>query len=137
MGNKKKILVIDSDEVYAEKLQELLIKAGYDVEKAINCTEAMTKVEYGNPDMIVSDVILECHDSGFQFAEKLKRHPNFGKIPIVLLSSVMEKSGCKFSMEEDGHWIKADEYIEKPVSDEKLLSVIQDLINRKESNVRG
>ena len=84
MSDKKKILIIDDNIHFVKMNSTVLISGGYGVEAAYNAEEGFTKVEYGQPDAIVLDLMMERHDSGFTLAKKLKTHPVYKGIPILI-----------------------------------------------------
>ncbi len=102
--------------------------AGYEVEAAFNAEEGFTKVEYGQPDAIVLDLMMERHDSGFTLAKRLKMHPVYRRIPILILTAVGEATGFRFSMEKDGYWMKTDDFADKPLEPDDLVGRIERLI---------
>ena len=132
MGGKKKVLIIDDNINFVKINSAVLVSGGYEVEAAFNAEEGFTKVEYGQPDAIVLDLMMERHDSGFTLAKKLKTHPIYKKIPILLLTAVGEATGFKFSMESDGYWMKTDDFADKPIEPDLLLEKIAKLIKDAE-----
>ncbi len=132
MADKKKILIIDDNPEFQKLNSTTLKAAGYEVESAYNSEEGFTKVEYGQPDAIVLDLMMERHDSGFILAKKLKTHPVFRSIPILMLTAVGEATGFRFSMESDGHWMKTDDFAEKPLPPDQLVERVGKLIERAE-----
>jgi len=132
VAQKRKILIID-DNIDFVKMNALALEAaGYEVEAAYNSDEGFTKVEYGQPDAIVLDLMLERHDSGFTLAKKLKTHPIFRTIPILMLTAVGEATGFRFSMEKDGYWMKTDDFADKPLEPDELVDRIERLIENAE-----
>jgi two-component system alkaline phosphatase synthesis response regulator PhoP len=130
---KKKILIIDDNINFVKMNSAVLEAGGYEVEAAYNAEEGYTKVEYGQPDAIVLDLMMERHDSGFTLAKKLKSHPIFKDIPILMLTAVGEATGFKFSMESDGYWMKTDDFADKPIDPDLLLEKIGTLLAGRES----
>ena len=132
MAEKKKILIID-DNIHFVKMNTLALEAaGYEVEAAFNSEEGFTKVEYGQPDAIVLDLMMERHDSGFTLAKKIKTHPTYKSIPILMLTAVGDATGFRFSMEKDGYWMNTDDFADKPIEPDDLVTRIDKLINRPE-----
>ena len=132
MAQKRKILIIDDNIDFVKMNAVALEAAGYEVEAAYNSDEGFTKVEYGQPDAIVLDLMLERHDSGFTLAKKLKTHPIFRTIPILMLTAVGEATGFRFSMEKDGYWMKTDDFADKPLEPDELVDRIERLIENAE-----
>jgi CheY-like chemotaxis protein len=131
---KKKILIIDDNINFVKMNSAVLESGGYQVEAAYNANEGFTKVEFGHPDVIVLDLMMERHDSGFTLAKKLKAHPVYKTIPILMLTAVGDATGFRFSMEKDGYWMKTDDYAEKPIEPDVLLEKVGRLITDAESS---
>jgi CheY-like chemotaxis protein len=77
--------------------------------------------------------MLEAHDTGFSVAADIKNDPLFRRIPVLLVSSVALATGYRFSSEDDGYWMKADGYVEKPVEPEALIRKIDELLDHVEA----
>ena len=127
----KKILIIDADQNDSEHLKALLESKGYEVELAYTSEQGYAKVEFFQPDLIILEVMLEEPDSGFWLARKIKNHPVLGNVPIFIYTAVAEKTGGRFSLEEDGYWMKVDDFADKPLKEEEFLSRVERLISGK------
>jgi CheY-like chemotaxis protein len=70
--------------------------------------------------------MMEHHDSGFSFCNKVKKIPELAKVPLLMLTGVMRETGMDFSggTREERSWIKADQVIAKPVSPQQLCEII-------------
>ena len=132
VSEKKKILIIDDNINFVKMNTAALEAGGYEVEAAYNSEEGFTKVEYGQPDAIVLDLMMERHDSGFQLARKIKTHPVYKTIPILMLTAVGDATGFKFSMETDGYWMNTDDFADKPIEPDDLVNRIAALIRNAE-----
>jgi two-component system alkaline phosphatase synthesis response regulator PhoP len=128
LADKEKVLIIDDNIHFVKMNTAALEAAGYEVEAAFNADEGFTKVEYGQPDAIVLDLMMERHDSGFTLAKRLKTHPVYRRIPILMLTAVGEATGFRFSMETDGYWMKTDDFADKPLEPDDLVGRIERLI---------
>ncbi len=134
MPDKKRILIIDDNSHFVKMNRTALEAAGYEVEAAYNAEEGFTKVEYGQPDAIVLDLMMERHDSGFKLAQRLKTHPVYRDIPVLMLTAVGEATGYRFSMEEDGYWMNTDDFADKPLPPDQLIERLEKLIEGKGEN---
>jgi CheY-like chemotaxis protein len=132
LAESKKVLIIDDNVNFVKVNTAALEAAGYEVEAAYNSDEGFTKVEYGQPDAIVLDLMMERHDSGFTLAKRLKTHPVYRTIPILMLTAVGEATGFRFSMEKDGYWMKTDDYADKPLEPDDLVERVGRLIENAE-----
>ncbi len=127
----KKVLVIDADQEFSDGLKKALEEAGYQVDQAYTSKQGLTKLEFFQPDLVILEVLLEENDSGFLLAKEIRKHPIFGRIPIFMLTAVTEKTGGRFSLEEDGYWMKVDDFADKPLPTEEILSRVKRLLEQK------
>jgi len=131
MEDKAKILLVDDDPDFVEMHKAVLENNGYAVVVARSGREGMDKVRTELPDLIILDLMLEKHDTGFSLSRKIKSDPLFRKIPILMVTSVAEVTGYRFSLREDGYWMKTDEFLDKPVEPKLLLSKVGELLRRE------
>ncbi|MGB6867881.1 MAG: response regulator [Candidatus Aminicenantaceae bacterium] len=133
LKSKEKILLVDDDLDFLELHKAVLKKHGYEVLTATNSKEGIERVRTDMPDLIILDLMMEKHDAGFFFSKQIKSDPLFKNIPILMISSVAEATGFSFSMEKDGYWMKTDDFLNKPVMPDVLISKVKQLIaGRKE-----
>lgn len=119
------ILIVDQDAAYLEQLRKDLLNSGYRVLCAKSQQEAQRILEAVHPDLIVTEILLERKDAGFCLAyHSRKKYP---KVPIIILSNVTWHTGLFFNLAgpEERSWIKADEYLDKPIRFEELESTIR------------
>jgi CheY-like chemotaxis protein len=127
-----KILLVDDDPDFLEMHKAVLQNHGYDVLTATSGQEGLERVRAELPDLIILDLMMEKHDAGFSFSKTVKADPLFRKIPILMVTSVAEATGFRFSLEEDGYWMKTDDFLDKPVMPEVLLERVDKLLRKRE-----
>jgi len=127
-----KILLVDDDPDFLEMHKAVLQNHGYDVLTATSGQEGLERVRAEIPDLIILDLMMEKHDAGFSFSKTVKTDPLFRKIPILMVTSVAEATGFRFSLEEDGYWMKTDDFLDKPVMPEVLLERVDKLLRKRE-----
>lgn len=130
MSKKPKILIVDNDVDFVDLNTAVLKNNGFDVAVAYAGREVADKVKFEQPDLIVLDLMMEKHDSGFGVAKMLKGDPINREIPILMLTAVSSETGMDFSQELDGYWMKTDDYASKPLTPEELIKRINDLLAR-------
>ncbi len=128
MAAKGKILLVDNDPEFLEMHKAALLEHEYEVLTAASAREGLDRVRTSMPDLIVIELILEKHDSGFTFCKQIKNDPLFKRIPVVMVSAVAEATGFRFNMEEDGYWMKTDDFLDKPVEPDVLIDKIEALL---------
>ncbi len=128
MELKAKILLVDDDPDFLEMHKAVLKNHGYDVITASNGREGLERVRAEMPDLIILDLMMEKHDAGFSFIKQIKTDPLFKGIPILMVTSVAEATGYRFSLQEDGYWMKTDDFLDKPVMPEVLVGRVEKLL---------
>lgn len=132
MKPKAKILLVDDDLDFLEMHKAVLKRNGFEVLTATNGQEGLERVRTDLPDLIILDLMMEKHDTGFHFSKKIKNDPLFKRIPILMVTSVAEVTGHSFSLEKDGYWMKTDDFLDKPVMPDVLISMVKKLLRKKE-----
>jgi len=127
----KKILIIDDDEDIVESTKIVLQAKGYKVFSAANKQSAMAQVKEVMPDLIIMDVMLEKMSDGFDLSRELKSDEKYKKIPVLMMTSIGNKTGFRFSEAAgDKVWLPVDDYAEKPLKPEELISKIEKLLSK-------
>ncbi len=133
---KGKILIVDDDKDYSESLMLMLESYGYIVEQAYNIREGKASIINEKPQLIILDVMMEKMTDGFDLCRELKANQALSSIPILMLTAITDKTGIKYSLEEDSEYLPADDYISKPISFSDLISKAERLIKAAALNVK-
>jgi len=118
---KKTILVVEDNEDLRFYLKDNL-KAGYQVEEAVNGKDGWEKIKLLNPDLVVSDVMMPLMD-GIELARKVKTETQTAHIPIILLTAMGSEE-----KQLEGLKVGVNDYITKPFTFEILASRIRNLL---------
>jgi len=129
MKEKAKILIVDDDRDFVESTRTVLESKPYEVVVAYEGEEGLKKAKEENPDLILLDVIMPVKD-GFSAAEQLKKDAQLGKIPIVMLTAFSSKRQGSSIPVSRGFTLDTEDYIEKPVTPEELLAVVERCLKR-------
>jgi CheY-like chemotaxis protein len=103
-----KILVIDDSRVIRKTVRDMLPEGDFEVIEAKDGLEGIQFVEQEHPALIMLDFILP-KMSGWEVFQQIQAHPEFQKIPLVLMSGKKEEVTSKIS--EPFEYF---EFIEKP-----------------------
>ena len=124
-----KILIIDDDPDIVEAMKVVLQAKDYNVTSAASGEEGLKKVKIDSPDLVILDIMMEKGDTGFDVARELKNEPSTKNIPILMLTAIKEKTGLDFKKEAgDEIWLPVDDYVEKPLKPEELISKVEKLL---------
>jgi DNA-binding response OmpR family regulator len=122
--DKKRVLIFEDSDTYADMLREFLTGEGYETDRAKNGLAGIKKVYSFLPELIISDAELPLF-KGYQSIRFLKSRPTTRKIPVIIFSSP-SGSKDKFWGEQAG----ADLFIEKtPENLEELSREIRRLLD--------
>jgi two-component system alkaline phosphatase synthesis response regulator PhoP len=133
MNVKNEILVVDDDPDIRDALKLILEKNGYIVRMCKNGQEALTELKRRRPDVMLLDIMMSTDTEGFDLAYELKNTPAFENLPIVLLTSFLEKvrqEGPDQFQHILGEAWPAKWMFEKPVDTQKLLGTLEAIIKR-------
>ena len=126
---ERKILIIDDDPDVTEAMKIALETQNYKVFTAQNSVEGKTQLKKNKPHLIILDVIMGTMDEGFTLCRELKKDPKYKKIPILMITSVKDKSGIDFKSEAgDESWLPVNEFLDKPVEPGVLLEKVKALL---------
>ncbi len=127
----KKILIIDDDADLVESTKIVLQAKGYKVFSAEDKQSAMAQIKEVVPDLIIMDVMLEKMSDGFDLSRELKNDEKYKKIPVLMVTAIGDKTGFRFSEAAgDKVWLPVDDYAEKPLKPEELISKIEKLLSK-------
>jgi CheY-like chemotaxis protein len=126
---KQKILIVDDDVDLCGSLKVIFENAGYNMLTAATRSEGMEKIRTEQPDLIILDVMIEAWQDGFEMSRDLKSDPQFKNTPILMLTSIEEKTGIEMkSSAGDPVWLPVDAFLDKPVSPDTLLAEVRKLL---------
>lgn len=117
------ILLVDDDEDFLEVTASLLEEGGYEVDTAVSGKDAREKALDASPDLIVLDVMMETDLAGVETARWLRSQEATRKTPIIMLTGVNQE--VPFKLGPDDIWLPVDEFLEKPVSGDRLLGEVR------------
>ncbi len=119
-----KILLLDYEPRSLERLVAPLERAGYEVHVAkdgLTGIEAFHRLE---PALTLIEAMLP-KKHGFDVCQELKNTPHGRLTPIVIITSVYK--GRKYRTQALHHY-GCDEYLEKPIDEDKLLETVEQLL---------
>ncbi len=133
MTIKGEILLVDDDVDFRDSLQLILEKNGYQIRTAGSGKEALEALRSKKPDLIILDIMMATETEGFDLAYALKEKAEFKDLPIILLTSFLEKVRKEgpdhfqhiLGERWPAHWI-----FEKPVDSKKLIAKIDGILGK-------
>lgn len=119
-----KIVIIDDDPDILDASSLVLSAKGFEVQTASNPDDGYSLVKQFTPDLIILDVMMNEPDDGFFLAQKFRRD-NI-QTPILMYTSVSKAIGMEFGV---GDMVPVNEFVEKPISPEELISKVEKLLH--------
>lgn len=129
----EKVLIVDDDPDILDALTAILESQGYQVITARDGVEGLANLKAERPSLMILDLLMPKMD-GFAVCKELQ-DPRWAKyrVPILILTSVREEASRRRYELETGLALDVDDYLEKPVSPDKLLARIGKLIKKKQT----
>ncbi|MSO13671.1 diguanylate cyclase [Rickettsiales endosymbiont of Trichoplax sp. H2] len=122
-----KILIVDDLKFNIDLLEEKLQVEFYEIHRAYNGQDAISKAISIRPDIILMDIMMPIMD-GFGATKAIRKTPEISYIPIIIvtaLSSIEDKV--------NSFVYGADDYMNKPINYSLLKLRIKSLIRMKSS----
>jgi CheY-like chemotaxis protein len=114
-----KILMVEDNELNADMLRRVLLRAGYTVSVVGDGLEGVARATAEQPDLILMDISLPVLD-GLEATRCIKANPATHRIPVIALTAhamVEDRSRCLAA--------GCDDYDTKPIDKERLLGKIK------------
>lgn len=119
----QKILVVDDDQDMVYIISEFFKKQGYEVSVASDGEEALQTIKKIVPDLIIADLTMP-KMGGWHFTQKIREQKQLEKIPIIVLSGLLESDSDPETFES------ANAYMGKPFDIFKLNEKVKTLLSK-------
>jgi DNA-binding response OmpR family regulator len=127
---KKRILIIDDEPDVITYLTAVLKANGYETFAISDIKMAMDSVKEVHPDLICLDIVMP-HETGISFYSKLREDKSLSKIPVIIISGVVDTGKFDFhSYVADDSIPLPEECMEKPIDVENFIKKIEDLTGK-------
>ena len=120
------VYFIDDSATMREVIKIAFRRENINVITCADAASALAQFEQNRPDVVITDVIMPNQD-GYAVCSQIKQHPEFGGIPVVLMSGVVNKSVADKAVA-----VHADELIRKPFQPQELIGRVRTLLAPKE-----
>lgn len=118
-AGRETILVVEDSPTQLEKLVLILERNGFRTVAAKNGIEALELAGGGNPDVIISDVVMPEMD-GFEMCRRMKADASTRHVPVILLTALSDPRDVLRGLE-----CGADNFITKPYDERYLVSRVR------------
>ncbi len=127
--DKKKILIIDDEQINLDFFDVMLTRLGFEVLMAVDGEEGLAVIKEHVPDLIILDNIMP-RLTGWELTKMLKRDDDYAAyrdIPIIMFSAM---DAVKDKIE--GFELGIDDYIIKPFNFSEVLARIRAVLRNHE-----
>ena len=126
-GKAKRILIADDEPDILEIISYNLLKEGYEIYTAKDGNEAIERAKQLNPDLIILDIMMP-KKTGIEVCSILRTQPAFQQTLIIFLTALSDEASQIKGLESG-----ADDYVNKPISPKVLISRVNALFRRMNS----
>jgi len=116
---KKRILVIEDDEITREMLQRTLSRAGFRVSTAPNGLKLVSSLNVSKPDLILLDVMMSWVN-GIELCRLIGRIREYRDVPVIFVSGHSDAKTIEECKAAGGV-----EFIAKPIDLALLISAVK------------
>ena len=119
------VYFIDDSATMREVIKIAFRRESFNVVACADAASALAQFEQNAPDVVITDVIMPDQD-GYSVCTQIKQHPEFGSVPVILMSGVVNKTVADKAVA-----VKADELIRKPFQPQELIGRVKSLLGPK------
>lgn len=131
MAKEPYILVVDDDPDILEGISTVLETQPYRLATARDGKKCMEKIRQEAPDLLILDLLMPRMD-GWGVIRELRSEPRYAKLPIMVLTTVVEDASRRRYELETGLAMEVQEYIQKPARPTDLLQCVEKLLKSRE-----
>jgi len=124
-GERHALLVVEDDPDLSTLVAEIFSVEGFEVRSAANRAQINAEVNKPMlPDLILLDIMLPDAD-GLQILARLRAHPKFARLPVIMMTGKAEPSDVKAGLAAG-----ADGYVSKPFRMSALVAAVNLVLGR-------
>lgn len=117
----KRILVLDDNQDILEIVHETLTYENFEVKSTSDGDDVMPLMDDFGPDLVILDY-RAAGTNGGELCQKIKAHPKFADIPVILFSAYISRDAELMAY-------GADAIISKPFDLNEFVEKVNNLIN--------
>ena len=124
------VMVVDDDLDFLEICRHVLESGGYRVACCTDADVALKQMASEKPDLVISDLMMKSLDAGFLFVKEVRDDARFRTLPAIIISGVGSQRGYDFAPRtaEDLAAMRVDAFLTKPITPDKLLAKVRELV---------
>lgn len=119
------VYFIDDSATMREVIKIAFRRENISVITCADAASALAQFSENPPDAVITDVIMPDQD-GYSVCSQIKAHEKFGKVPVILMSGVVNKAVADKAVA-----VQADELIRKPFQPQELIGRVKSFLDPK------
>ena len=127
MDKEPYILIVDDDPDILDNIITVLETQPYRLATARDGKKCMEMIGQEIPDLLILDLLMPRMD-GWGVIREMRSEPRYAKVPIMVLTTVIEDASRRRYELETGMAMEVQEYIQKPVMPSELIRRVQILL---------
>ena len=124
MSDQPYILIVDDDPDILEGITTILETQPYRLATARDGKKCMEMIKQEMPNLLILDLLMPRMD-GWGVIREMRSEPRFAKIPIMVLSTVIEDASRRRYELETGLAMDVQDYIQKPANPVELIRRVE------------
>lgn len=122
--NSGKVFIVDDDKLLAQHFALVLNNAGIETQILTNVRHIVADIIRFQPDLVLLEMYMPDY-SGIELAGLLRQYQSLRRLPIVFLSSEINKT-----LQIGAMALGADDFISKPIDDTQLVLAVKARLKR-------
>ena len=127
MNNEPFILIVDDDPDILEGITTILETRTYRLATARDGERCLEMLAEQTPDLLILDLLMPRLD-GWGVIREMRSEPRYAKIPIMVLTTVIEDASRRRYELETGMAMDVQDYIQKPTRPADLIRRVENLL---------
>lgn len=127
---KRKVLIVDDEEVIRKFLKIHLAKLGYEVKEAADGEQAIEELGKDDFDLLICDILMPKKD-GWEVVKEVKSNSKTKHLPVIVLTAKNEDSDMF-----KGYDLGANYYMTKPFTKAQLIYGLRLMFNETPQEIR-
>ncbi|MFC2155909.1 response regulator [Acidobacteriota bacterium] len=125
---KKKILLLEDHPIHQEVIFDGLEDMGFEVKRTGDVLLAKKILDDGfMPDLFLFDIVIQTiKNQGIQFAEELKKKPEYEKIPVLFITAHIDEENISDYFSEESQ----TNVLPKPFDFDQLVNKIRQVLTK-------
>jgi len=127
MSKEPYILIVDDDPDIIEGILTILETQSYRLATARDGKKCMEMVAQEVPDLLILDLLMPRMD-GWGVIREMRSEPRFAKVPILVLTTVIEDASRRRYELETGMAMDVQDYVQKPAKPDDLIRRVERML---------